>query len=323
MLHSPLNCINMGKYKILIDTDLGADVDDQLALYAALLNKDVEIVGITTVCGNVDERAREVKKILHLMNKDSIPVYKGMINGMSKDFSSDKHLLTFQEDILNSKYKPENDDIDLAISFIISCAKKYKDELYILAIGPATNIAYATLKDKEAMQNVKAIYMMGGCVFTNQPEWNVFCDPKAVSILIENDLPFYLVCKECTAKTKLNDKNCQKILELEKQDGIKNYIGFSARKWIESRNVGITLHDPLTLYAITNPEYIHFVKQRIACEEEGVHTKGFIMNYSLTNIYPKNKGYEVYVSNYVNEKKMIKHFMKNVINHKDKTKKEK
>ena len=81
----------MAKYKILIDTDLGADVDDQLALYAALLDENVDIVGITTVCGNVLERAKEVKKILHLTNHLDIPVYCGKSNGMSKDFNSTNH----------------------------------------------------------------------------------------------------------------------------------------------------------------------------------------------------------------------------------------
>ena len=306
----------MAKYKILIDTDLGADVDDQLALYAAILDKNVEIVGVTTVCGNVKERAKEVKKIFNLTNNSSIPVYFGKTNGMSKDFNSQKHLLTYQEDLENPLFQPNNNDENEAISFIVDMAKKYQDELYILAIGPATNIAYAIKKDLKAMQSIKGLYMMGGCTFTNRVEWNVFCDPKAFQVVVESNLPFYLITKECTEKTKVSTKQCQEILNLENEDGILKYLGFSARKWVEFRNVGITLHDVLAFYAIVHPEYLSFVEQRIACEVESKLTSGMIVNYSINNLYPKDCGNKVFVSNYVNAKKFVLHFMKSCIRHK-------
>ncbi len=306
----------MATYKIIIDTDLGADVDDALAIYAALKREDVEIVGITTVCGNVKERASAVKKMLKLSNRLDIPVYAGLASGPVKKFDSEKHIMTYEDEFKD--LPADNKDGYDGVDFIIDMAKKYKEELYILAIGPATNVAAAILKDKAALSLVKSIHMMGGCCFTNRPEWNIFCDPESASVLVKSGIPLYLVPLECTEKVRLPYWYQKEVTDLAELTGLKGYIGKLAKIWMESRNFAITLHDPLALYSIIHPEFLHFKEQRLEIECEGSCMRGTIMNYSITNLYPATKGNKVFVADYVDGQGMYEHYINNVIRTEDK-----
>ena len=126
----------MEKIKLLIDTDMGADVDDSLAVYAASKYSEVEIVGITTVFGNVRERACLVNKLLDYCNL-SIPVYCGSCNTLEKTRSEDAHTMFYEGDLENFAHSIKDGGVD----FIIDCARKYAEDFVILAIGPLTNIA--------------------------------------------------------------------------------------------------------------------------------------------------------------------------------------
>ena len=70
----------MEKMKVIFDTDIGDDIDDALALALVLELPQIELLGVTTVFLNTDERARIARKMLKLWGRD-VPVYAGIRNG--------------------------------------------------------------------------------------------------------------------------------------------------------------------------------------------------------------------------------------------------
>lgn len=287
----------MDKIKLIIDTDIGADVDDAIAIYAATFYKQVELLGITTVFKNVEERGRIAKKLLNLCGFNHIPVFTGSGDRLELQTDKTSHTLMYDKQLENSEYEPQTGGTD----FIIECAKKYGKELTILAIGPLTNIALCIKKAPDAMNGVGKIVVMGGAFFQAKPEWNVFCDPLAADVVVKSQLPLYFVGLDVTAKTKLPFHLQEELLSHAKENSALGYVAQLAEKWVDARNCGITLHDLLAFYALVKPDFIHFIKQRIAVETKGEHTLGVTFNYSQTSWYSKDKGNEIYVADCVDE----------------------
>lgn len=188
-------CTNM-KYesassrKIIIDVDAGADDISSIILAAA--NENVEILGITVLCGNVDleQGCKNVLQCLEIVGK-SIPVYKG-----SSSYMNDLEITTYSvfgkdgmgdQDLIHPTTKPEEKD---AVDFIIETVNKYPNEVDIIMLGPATNIAKAIKYDSESMKKVKGIWSMGttGLGTGNASpvaEYNVYKDPLAYKIVMD------------------------------------------------------------------------------------------------------------------------------------------
>ena len=128
----------MKRQKILIDTDIGDDIDDAVAIALGLKSENIEIIGITTVFRDTFSRARIAGRLLALAGKKEIPVYAGSRNGISEKYSP-KPLCQMTASANVSEYDPVNADDESgekAVDFILSAAKKYKKELIILGIGP-------------------------------------------------------------------------------------------------------------------------------------------------------------------------------------------
>lgn len=287
---------NSIKNKILIDTDMGADVDDSLAIYASTKYDQVQLVGITTVFGNVCERARLVKKLLSLCNVE-VPVHTGSCDTLEKIKDKNAHTMFYEDDLQSSEYEANGGGVD----FIIECAQKYGEELTVLAIGPLTNVALAIQKAPDVMKKVGKIVLMGGTFFSATPEWNIFCDPLAAEIVFGSGLNVYCLGTDVTRKTKLPFNLQEKVVSYLGEEGARGFVAKHAKIWLDKRQVGITLHDPLAFYAIIHPEWLHFKKQRIAVECKGSAAYGMTVNCSLSNLYSKEKGNEVFVADYVDE----------------------
>ncbi len=180
--------------KIWIDTDTGSD--DAVALMIAALSEDVEIVGVSAVCGNVT-LPLAVKNALMTLEicRCNAPVYPG----------ADRPL--FRELVTAVRVHGEDGmgDLDLihpsaqasqshAVDMLLQAARRYPDELEIITLGPATNVATAILRDREAMSHIRRIYSMGTAGFgpgncTPVSEFNVYVDADSYRILLESGIP--------------------------------------------------------------------------------------------------------------------------------------
>lgn len=184
--------------KVIIDTDTGAD--DASALILAVKSGKLDILGVTTLVGNVDleQSTRNALAALETAGSDA-PVY----NGSSERYKGKKieAFSVFGSDgmgdagIVNTTGKAEETD---AIDFILETVKKYPNEVEIIALGPVTNIAKAIEREPETMQKVKMIWSMGTAGFGHGnaspvAEFNTYADPDAYKIMLDSGINITII----------------------------------------------------------------------------------------------------------------------------------
>ncbi len=181
-------------HKIIIDTDTGSD--DAAALVMAATSENVDILGITVLYGNVslDQAADNALQVMELCGCDA-PVYKGEDKPLEKErpelVSVHGEDGMGDQDLVHPEREPESEH---AVDFILETVKANPGEVEIVAIGPATNVAQAILKDPETMQQVKHIWSMGTAGFgtgnaSPVAEFNVYNDAEAYKVMVESGLP--------------------------------------------------------------------------------------------------------------------------------------
>ena len=206
--------------KIIIDTDTGSD--DAVAILMAMLNKDVEVLAITTVSGNchLDQATLNCLQTLEISDTYYPPVYKG----------SDKPLV---RELFTAEGVHGEDgmgDMDLihplrthakgdAVIKILELVKKYPNEIEIITIGPLTNIAKAILLDEQTMNKVKHIYSMGTAGMgpgncTPVSEFNVFVDAESYKIFTDSTIPKTIIGFDiCLGDSALHRKELDVLLQ--------------------------------------------------------------------------------------------------------------
>lgn len=265
----------MKNKKIFLDTDIGDDIDDALALIM-LLKMKVEIVGISTVFKNTDLRARLANKIVKMMDKQ-IPVYKGYAQPYAYRVDDQASFCQFSEDLLSDEYRPINDNEEEAIDAMIDSCYRYGKDLIIVAIGPATNLARAVQKDKEAFKKIDKIITMGGCFFEQFVEYNAAMDPEAYDILMREDLNIHFIGGDVTWQVQLNDEQTKKVLEFY-DDTINGYCASSIRMWKKTCWFNPVLHDPLAVYYAMDSSICQMTKIWSEIEINGTITRGLTVN---------------------------------------------
>ncbi len=235
--------------KILLDTDIGDDIDDSFAL--ALLSKTAgeNLIGITTVFRNTADRAQQACQLLKKLNV-TVPVYAGErlpikepIRFFDKDTDTspeNQHPCQWNE--IYSDYPVMQGGVD----FIIECAEKYGENLVIMPIGPLTNIARAIQKAPESMKKVQRIVLMGGWFTNYEPEWNIVCDPEAASIVFLSGIPVYAVGLDVTLQCGLDGNLLTDFRNSDKPYN-KQLIEW-LDKWFNFFNFDKSvMHDPLAI----------------------------------------------------------------------------
>ena len=213
---------------VIIDTDIGDDIDDAFAIGLALQSPEVKILGITTAWGNTPLRTRLVLRFLRETGHADIPVATGPEKYPAKG------TLTFSQ----AKYAERETDAKSpgAMDFLLDQIRKHPDEITLVAIGPETNLGAAIEKDPGTFRKLKRIVLMGGSVYrgydgfpypTVPPkpmiEWNILCDIPAAQKVFTSGVPLYVMPLDSTQI---------KLQELE-------------RAWLFSRGTGLT--DALTV----------------------------------------------------------------------------
>lgn len=271
--------------KIIIDTDIGDDIDDAFALLTALANKEDEILGITTVFKNTPQRAYIAKSILDAAGKSDIPVFaghekplKGEIirwNYEQLDADGKIRIHHFTDDMKKAGYREGS-----AEDFILETAKKYPHEVTLIAIGPFTNVAKAVQKDREAFSLLKEMYVMCGQPEMPYAEWNILVDPEAAEIVLGSGVPVRCVALNTTTKCRLYEPQIERV-RAYRSKAVK-LVSDMMGVWIKSNNPGgemtryPTMHDPLCVLSSQYGDICKFRKSAYKICMEGKNRAHFI-----------------------------------------------
>ena len=306
----------MKKIKLLIDTDIGDEIDDAMALYFAM-KEGFELVGITTVFKNTDERARITKRLLKLYGNgyESVPVYAGHGTPVAEKPTEYPHTCHFHAGLLSEEYVPDG-EADAARDFIIDSCEKHGEELVIVAIGPFTNIARAIERNREAVNKAGKVVIMGGAYYRQYADWNVMCDVEAADIMFKGLKNLECVGADVTHQTLLCREEHEAMLNC-KNDAAAVEIGKLIKLWsVVNPDRYPTLHDPLAVYYAVHPEVCEVEAQRIAVLTDG-YARGLTLNvdaYNKSYMNPAcdaiDKSRTALVAKKINAREFIDRFIK-------------
>ena len=277
----------MGKIKLLIDTD----IDDALGLYLAM-RMGLDIVGVTTVFGNTNERARISAMLMKAYGKgyENIPVFAGFGTPLGESEREYAHTCHYVEELCADKYKPSGEG-DAAVDFMIDCCKKYGRELVVVAIGPFTNIAKAIKKDAEALSLAGKVVIMGGAYYKQYADWNVCCDVEAADIMFRGLDNLECIGADVTHKLPLTRAQLDALCSCE-CDGAAGLIAQWTRQWREVNPIRLpALHDPLAVYYAACPEVCRTEEQSVAVVTDGA-ARGLTLNVDKYGKAYMNAWYE-------------------------------
>ena len=270
----------MAKYKMIIDTDPG--VDDALAIAFAALHPEIELLGLTTVYGNVsvDQATQNAGYLLGLLDQKQVPVAKGEATPSVQtphnfpDFVHGKNGFGDIDVAYPADFKPIDEH---AADFIVRMINENPSEIILVPIGPLANIGLALKKDPSIAQKVKQVVIMGGAAHvagnvSPAAEANIWNDPHAAQAVFEAPWPIVMVGLDVTYQTIMPNEPMERIAAAAPKVGgfLQQICAFYANFY---RNVagfdGFSLHDPATVMYVTNPELFKTERGQIEVVKEG------------------------------------------------------
>ncbi len=183
---------------IIIDCDPG--VDDAIALLLAFASPELDLLGITTVAGNVPLALTQTnaRKICELADRTDIPVYAGCPRPLMRSLTTaeEVHGKTGLEGVaLPNPQMPIQSAH--AVDFLIDTITQAQQPITLAVLGPLTNVAIALIKAPQIAANVAEIVLMGGSTthgnVTPSAEFNMYVDPHAAHVVFTSGIPLTML----------------------------------------------------------------------------------------------------------------------------------
>jgi purine nucleosidase len=253
------------RVKLILDTDIGSDIDDAVCLAYLLAQPRCELLGITTVSGEAAKRAMLASVQCRVARK-RVPIYPGaeaplIIAQKQPKAAQAAALPKWPHDTAF----PENE----AAEFLRRTIRKHPGEITLLTIGPLTNIALLFSVDPGIPRLLKALVMMCGVFKRRRPplkplEWNAICDPHATRIVysarprVHRSIGLDVTTKVTMPKDEVRKRFQTRLL--------RPVLDF-AEVWFEHVD-RITFHDPLAATTIFDKRICGFKRGAVEVELE-------------------------------------------------------
>ncbi|XP_022154572.1 probable uridine nucleosidase 2 [Momordica charantia] len=276
--------------KIIIDTDPG--IDDAMAIFLALQSPEVEVLGLTTIFGNVYTTlsTRNALHLLEIAGRTDIPVAEGshvtITNGTKLRVADFVHGI---DGLGNQNFPPpKGKPIEqAAAAFLVEQANLYPGKVTVVALGPLTNIALALKLDPAFQKKVGKIIILGGAFFVNgnvnaAAEANIFGDPEAADMVFTSGANVVVVGINVTHQVVLTEDDRDK---LARSDGkfakylckiLDVYFSYH-RDAYETK--GVYLHDPATVLAAVDSSLFTYTEGVVRVQTTGI-TRGLTILYN-------------------------------------------
>jgi purine nucleosidase len=256
--------------KIIIDTDIGDDVDDAFAVGLALQSAEFKIVGITTAWGDTKLRGRLLDRLLKEVGRSDIPVAVGMEKHRPGDaiFSQARW----------AEAGPAVKDHPAAVDFLLEQIRSQPGEITLLAIAPLTNIGAAIDRDPATFRKLKRVVMMGGSVYRgyddlgegNRPpdrEYNIAMDVQAAQKLFDSGVPLYVMPLD---STQLNLDEVKRTLLFTQSTPLTDALTLLYQQWTRSTNRQTpTLFDVMPVAFTIAPQLCPTRPLRLRVDDQG------------------------------------------------------
>jgi len=265
-----------GMEKIILDTDIGDDIDDALALTFALMSGKIELLGVTTVFRNAEKRAELACCVLEALRRTEVPVFAGLGKTLLQPIPEWKWEVgkyrPRQMEVLEKQSPSIRPEERSAVEFIIETVMAGDGDITLVPVGPFTNIGAAFAVEPRLAEKAK-ICLMGGTTDRVRPEWNALCDPEATRIVFGSGVPITMVGLDVTTKCRMSYEQVRAIGAVDRPI---NQLCFELiHLWGgDSPEPCPMLHDPLAVAMAFDPTFCQTRPLRIEVETSAEKLRG-------------------------------------------------
>jgi inosine-uridine nucleoside N-ribohydrolase len=258
--------------QIILDTDIGTDVDDALALAMLLGSQETELLGITCVYGDTATRARLAARLARLAGRVDLPVFAGNAEtraGREVFWAGHEGDRLEADDAGGYTGGPDG---RAAVDFLTGKAADAPGAVSVLAVGPLTNLAAAVEADPAFARNVASLVLMGGSFAepgSDPPaaEHNIACDPEAAAVVFSAGAPITVVGLDVTTTTWLSAEH---VASFEAVGALGPELRAQLETWwAYTGKRGNVPHDPLAGLAVLRPELFTFADWHVEVDLGG------------------------------------------------------
>ena len=257
--------------KVLLDTDIGSDIDDAVALAWLLANPDCDLLGITTVSGEPVKRAQLASALCREAGR-RVPIFPGAERPL---FGEQRQAEAPQAAALERWPHDVEFPAQRAVAFLQETIRANPREVVLLTIGPLTNIALLFALDPEVPGLLKGLVSMCGLFSNRVPgwgpvEWNAFLDPHAAALVYQRTRGGHqTVGLDVTTQLVLGMEEVKKRFSTGL---LKPVLAFS-EPWFRHRD-HVVFHDPLAAAAVFEESLCTWVRGNVDVELESRRLAG-------------------------------------------------
>jgi purine nucleosidase len=260
---------------VIIDTDIGDDIDDAFAIALALKSPELKILGVTTTFGNTGLRARLVERYLQAVGRSDIPVFAGPMTKTDNVMTQAAY----------AKRGPERKFGDGA-EFILREAREHPGQITLIGIGPLFTIHAAIDRDPAAFRKLKRVVIMGGSVYRGygldaqgkpkpaEPEWNILNDPSGLQTLLASGVPVFMMPLDST-QVPLDAKGREALFA--HGSPLTDQLTLLYHQWMAgtpSHSPAPTLFDPVAVTYTVRPDLCPAQPMHIDVDHRGMTIPG-------------------------------------------------
>ena len=251
------------KTPIILDTDIGTDIDDAFALALVINSPELELLGVTTVSGDTQARARLAAKLLWEAGGTwrKVPVYAGE-PGKPQPIDQTRWANDFTSSALHGSG---------AVDFMKTEINRRPGKVTLITIGELTNVAALLKSDPSVAKKIKLIAMMGGSVARGyapdskpEAEWNIKSNPEAAQIVFSSGVPLLMAPLDVTAMLQLDAAGRRRVFT--HLTPLTNALTILYHLW---GNETPTLFDPMAVAMLIDPSMCDTQQLAIEVDAQG------------------------------------------------------
>ena len=252
--------------KVIIDTDIGDDVDDAFALALAVKSPEFEILGVTTTFGDTELRAKITDRLLGEVGRADIPVLAGKSTVRKNPPSQRMYAAA------GHFAKSSHGD---AADFLLGQIRKYPGEITLIGIGPLMNVGAAIDNDAATFRKLKRVVIMGGSIRKGygdygynepvppMPEWNILNDVASAQKLFASGVPLFVMPLDST-QLKLDE--VKRAFLFTQGTALTDQLAILSHLWGQETP---TLFDPMAVAFALKPGLCPVTPLHIRVDEKG------------------------------------------------------
>lgn len=262
-----------GREKIIIDTDIGDDIDDAFAVALALSSPEFEVLGFSASFGDTPTRARMLDRMLGELGRSDIPVAMGPEVDVNRNAFTQRRYAEGATPFRRAAHPA-------SVDFVLEQARKFPHQVTLVAVGPLPNVGAMIARDPAAFRLLKKVVIMGGSIRTMtdpygaaapiapHPEWNIKNDIAGAKALFAAGVPLQVLPLDSTANLKMHE--VARTALFAHGSMMTNILAGLYYEWrAQTRNPTPILYDPMTLASMLEPSLCPLTPMHLTVDDSG------------------------------------------------------